>query len=325
MVDVDWALLGMALRARPDTVTALAALAERSHDDIDAALAALEQDGLIHRDGDRIRYRSPDHAVADRVIELIAQQERKAIDGYARIRDIVRELPGLGDDWSVGAHTDAPALRIEILHGPDAGTELWRRQIVEGVPFSAAAVLPDLHRFHYPDIAEQQHFLERTSARGGEVRAIVAATEAEHPSIRSQLDRFAEAGIEIRMHAHLPSWFWIHDDHTIAMPLTWGEAWPTSVMAVHSEPIAAMTRTMFETLWGEAVPTVGATREADPLLRLMKNGATLDAASRWLGITPRTGRRRIAAAMDHYGAQTLFGLGVAWAEAGDSGQSRTSA
>ncbi|MEO8907856.1 MAG: hypothetical protein ABI310_07225, partial [Microbacteriaceae bacterium] len=121
----------------------------------------------------------------------------------------------------------------------------------------------------------------------------------------------------IRMHSQLPSWFWIHDDHTVALPLKWGEAWPTSVMALHSEPVAAVLRALFERLWLEAVPAFGAAHNWTPLLRLMRNGATLDAASRWLGIAPRTGRRRIAAAMQYYGTQTLFGLGAAWGETGE--------
>lgn len=49
---------------------------------------------------------------------------------------------------------------------------------------------------------------------------------------------------------------------------------------------------------------------------------TLDAASRSLGITPRTGRRRIAAAMDRYGVATLFALGAAWAQDGSPGVER---
>jgi hypothetical protein len=34
-------------------------------------------------------------------------------------------------------------------------------------------------------------------------------------------------------------------------------------------------------------------------------------------VNPRTGRRRIAQAMQHYGVSTLFALGVAWAGAAD--------
>jgi len=48
----------------------------------------------------------------------------------------------------------------------------------------------------------------------------------------------------------------------------------------------------------------------------MRQGVTLDAASRRLGINPRTGRRRIAAAMEQYGVSTLFALGAAWAADG---------
>ena len=48
----------------------------------------------------------------------------------------------------------------------------------------------------------------------------------------------------------------------------------------------------------------------------MRRGLTLDAASRQIGVNPRTGRRRIAAAMSHYGVSTLFALGAAWAADG---------
>ncbi|WP_308468560.1 hypothetical protein [Rathayibacter soli] len=311
-------LLGTALRARPRTTAELAALVERPLDHVVALLTELEHEGLMRLDGDVIHYRSPDRLVADRVTALITQHEQRLLDGLAEIQDLVRDLPGLVNDWAIGVSPDAPALGVELLHGPDAGTELWRRQLPDGAPLFAAAVLPDLHRFYLPDVAEQQRFIERMATRGAHARAIVTAAETRHPSIQAQLARFAAAGIEIRMHPRPPSWFWIHDDHTIGIPLKWGEAWPTSVMALHSESITSMVRTLFEQLWREAVPTTGADRSWDPLLRLMRNGATLDAASRWLGITPRTGRRRIASAMEHYGTETLFALGTAWAEAGES-------
>ena len=55
-----------------------------------------------------------------------------------------------------------------------------------------------------------------------------------------------------------------------------------------------------------------------PLLTLMRKGITLETASRMIGVNPRTGRRRVAAAMDHYGVSTLFALGVAWAADADA-------
>jgi hypothetical protein len=44
----------------------------------------------------------------------------------------------------------------------------------------------------------------------------------------------------------------------------------------------------------------------------MAQGATLEAASQALGISSRTGRRRIEAAMEHYGVSGQLALGAAW-------------
>jgi hypothetical protein len=47
----------------------------------------------------------------------------------------------------------------------------------------------------------------------------------------------------------------------------------------------------------------------------MNSGATLEAASRALGISERTGRRRLSEAMSHFGVGSMLELGVAWATA----------
>ena len=52
----------------------------------------------------------------------------------------------------------------------------------------------------------------------------------------------------------------------------------------------------------------------DSLLTLMNGGATLEAASRVLGISERTGRRRVAEAMEHYNVSSMLALGVVWGE-----------
>ena len=44
----------------------------------------------------------------------------------------------------------------------------------------------------------------------------------------------------------------------------------------------------------------------------MHDGATLEVASRSLRISPRTGKRRLDAAMAYYGTNSLFELGIAW-------------
>lgn len=144
------------------------------------------------------------------------------------------------------------------------------------------------------------------------MRAIIPADAVRDPALAAIATRYAEAGVQFRLHAALPGWFWIDDD-TLALPFEWGEGWPSSVIGVRSPALAGFARTFFDELWNAAQPLVAVPRSWTPLLRLMRQGMTLDAASRTLGINPRTGRRRVAAAMEHYGVGTLFALGAAWA------------
>ena len=153
------------------------------------------------------------------------------------------------------------------------------------------------------------------------VRAILPAVALNDP-LTAMMQRFQAAGVEFRILPDPPSWFWVDDEEVTGLPLLWGDQAPQSVLAVSSPVIAALARAYFDGLWQQARPV-----ERDPggygqLLHRMRRGMTLDAASRSLGITPRTGRRRIAAAMERYGVATLFALGAAWAQDGSPGVDR---
>jgi hypothetical protein len=124
--------------------------------------------------------------------------------------------------------------------------------------------------------------------------------------------------VQVRSMERPPSWFWVDGDQ-LAVPYEWGEGSPTSVLGLRNGALAALAADYFDTLWRGSTDVEGAMRAWTPLLRLMRQGATLDSASRILGINPRTGRRRVSAAMEHYGVSTLFALGVAWSADADRG------
>ena len=148
----------------------------------------------------------------------------------------------------------------------------------------------------------------------------LAATDADLEQLIEQ-GRFRApllhrlGGLQLRVMDHPPGWFWVADETTVALPLTWGEAWPTSVIAVRSRAVAGMASWLFERLWERAVPVRTEAADWDPLLLLMDGGATLEAAARALGISERTGRRRVSEAMEHFGVSSMLGLGVAWGDA----------
>jgi hypothetical protein len=80
-----------------------------------------------------------------------------------------------------------------------------------------------------------------------------------------------------------------------------------------------MVRAYFDELWRRASPVGVDAQPWTSILRLMQQGYTLAGASNQLGINARTGRRRVAAAMEHYNAPTLFALSAAWTAAGADG------
>lgn len=87
-------------------------------------------------------------------------------------------------------------------------------------------------------------------------------------------------------------------------------------MAVRSQALGQGFTNLYDHLWAEAIPVDGpGDHPWDGMLHLMGRGMTMESAATSLGLTPRTGRRRVAEAMDYYGASSHFTLGAAWSKA----------
>ena len=87
-------------------------------------------------------------------------------------------------------------------------------------------------------------------------------------------------------------------------------------MSIQSATLAELVTWIYHRLWEEAVPVTGLNHTWehpwDPILRLMNSGMTMGSASTALGLTARTGRRRVSDAMRYYGVTSQFSLGAAW-------------
>lgn len=308
----DEALLAIVYRSRPPTVTDLVALSHGSAAEIDAALARLQARGLLLRQEERISYPHPASWVSDTVAGELAGIRRASGEALARVDALVAGLPDMLRQWSVGesAVEIAPVL---VRHGSRAAEDVWldTSGSSSGV---ALGVFPDVDRFLSTDEERRAQFA-RAFAGKESVRAILPASVRTVPALVEIAQRYAQVGVQFRTLDAPPSWFWVDGD-MLALPFEWGEAWPSSVLAIRNPALADGARALFEELWARADRIGGAAPPWTDLLRLMRQGITLDAASRTLGINPRTGRRRVAAAMEHYGVSTLFALGVAWAADG---------
>lgn len=308
----DRELLELIYRSRPRTVAELAATAHADEGRTADAVGRLARGGAISvRDG-AIAYATPAMWTAD-AVEREVRAIRQVADGAAtRIETLVAELPALMRHWAVG-EASGDLVPVFVRHGPQAAEDLWYDIAREGSD-TAWSVLPDLGRYLQTDPARASRFAEMFAGKRS-VRALLPRSMAGDARLVAIAERYAAVGVEFRLLDDLPSWFWI-DGEVLALPVEWGEGWPSSVVGVRSASLAELGRSLFRELWRRAEPIGGVEQPWAPLLELMKQGVTLDSASRRLGINPRTGRRRIAAAMEQYGVSTLFALGVAWAADG---------
>jgi hypothetical protein len=307
-------VLGVGLRSRAGTVAELAALAVREEDEVRRDLDWLHAQGFVDLRGDRIGYTAPEEVVADVVRRRAGDLGAEMLRHLADLAEVVGQLPALSREWDTGSG-EQQLLDIEVFHGPEAVVDLWHLRQSREPARRTDAVLPDASRLYVADPAMQQFWHEASKGEGNSTRVIASITDAVHPDAQQRVTEELEGGVQLRLLARPPGWFWITDDTTVALPLTWGEAWPTSVVAVRSRAVAGMASWLFERLWERAVPVRSERAAWDSLLMLMDGGATLEAAARALGISERTGRRRVSEAMDHFGVSSMLALGVAWGDA----------
>jgi hypothetical protein len=309
----DRALLELIYRSRPETVAELAAAAHLEEGEVGDAVARLAQGDAISVRGGTIAYSTPAMWTADVVEREVRAMRQTADEAASRIESLVADLPGLLRHWAVG-EASSDLVPVFVRHGAQAAEDLWYDIAREQENDTAWSVLPDLGRYLQTDPARAGRFAEMFAGKRS-VRALLPRSMAEDPRLVAIAERYAAVGVEFRLLDDLPSWFWIDGD-VLALPIEWGEGWPTSVIGVRSAALAELGRSLYRELWRRGEPIGGVGQAWAPLLGLMEQGATLDAASRRLGINPRTGRRRVSAAMERYGVSTLFALGVAWAADG---------
>ena len=305
----DANLLAVAYRGRPATIPELATLSHTPVEQVRVAVQRLRAAGQLEGRGEQLAYPDPAAWAATAVAARATALREDANELLQQIERTVADLPQLFAAWSVGQTASDP-MPVLTRHGLRAAEDLWY-EIGRHDAGVLDAVLPDISRFltSAPErIARATRMMRGKDA----VRLIIPSSAAAtgDDATEQLLVAFAAAGIEYRFLEDPPSWFWVDGDQ-LAVPYEWGEGRPTSVMSVRNAALAGLASACFGLLWRAATTPASAARSWTPLLSLMRKGNTLEMASRRLGVNPRTGRRRVAQAMEHYGVSTLFALGVA--------------
>lgn len=312
-------LLETALRSRPESPGALAELTGQSEAQTLDALRGLEQLGFLSVTNDVITYRRPEAAAAGLTESVLGEVQRQLAGTLDDVQLALSTVPGLIQAWAEGTSA-APNLQVDVTHGPWAPADMWRLQFTRRVPEVTDVCMPDTSALFSPQSEYQAAFWAARAGHKVEVRLLMSLADATNPAGYDRVQGELESGVQIRMHPNPPSFFWITDHGTVGLPLNWGEAWPTNVIAVQSPTLAAVLTWVYDRVWAEAVSveslmSMAAGTEGQPwdgMLRLLNQGLTIDAASAALGLAPRTGRRRIADAMAHFGVSSQFSLGAAW-------------
>ncbi|WP_091124865.1 hypothetical protein [Nocardioides terrae] len=306
--DEDFELLAIGLRAQARTAADLAALALRPESEVQEGLRALAEAGYVSLAGDDLVWAPPVQAVAADV----RRQATELVDQLSVLADRLARTADHGPGLAESSSWSGSALEVELFHGESAVTDLWHHLIKRTPLRRTDVMLPDASPLAVPDLEMQRVWHQVINQPGNRARVLASVTDIGSAGLAERLAQELAAGLQVRMRADLPSWFWVADGEVVALPLVWGERWPTSVMAVRNAAMAGVAGWVFEQLWHRGVDPLTDTASWDPLLRLMSTGSTLEASAHALGISDRTGRRRISDAMDYYGVASQLALGVAW-------------
>ncbi|NNM47905.1 hypothetical protein [Knoellia koreensis] len=148
-------------------------------------------------------------------------------------------------------------------------------------------------------------------ARGEyELRTLYPQSAREDPGARAWMDTWAEAGERQRLSLQPPSDFAVFGDSAVMAVATWGDSAADYVLVREPMVVQAFTE-LFDFAWEKALPVPRTGQLGDAAyLRLMMRGVKDESIARYLGVSLRTVRRRVAALMEAHGAETRFQLGV---------------
>lgn len=301
------AVLGVAYRARPESVAGLTALLDAELlERLPQSLRALERAGFVRIRSGRLALESPYMAY----IAISQARASRLQEETERTVTLMESLPFLIRNWDLGEARpgeDHP-LVATVVHGHEDRWPIWQRHLAEDAPDQPSWVLPDLATVR-EIVALHGDEIEHVG-RGG--RVLVRPEDLHDPANHQLVVTAAQFGIEVRVLDDLPGWFYVAPGSLAGLPVEWGERHPASILLIRTPPVISALALVFDSLWLRATPAIVTERGWEPVIELLAQGMTDGAVARFLGLDVRTVRRRVAQASEELGATSRFGLGVEW-------------
>ncbi|MFC4116527.1 helix-turn-helix transcriptional regulator [Nonomuraea zeae] len=311
------ALYSAVLRLHRATRTDLAQAMDDPVEKVSRQLDDLVKLGVVDEQSGEYLARHPAAALG-RVIaarlDRLAEESRMIDSALGSIRGLIRDYDA-GRDYQSGPFT------VEMVNGADVLYESVVGIAVQSPPMELLTAVPDdrtmtdfARKFADPWIDAQKRKLLT-------VHAIIPVSTLTLPGVRDQLTQLIETGGKVRTLDRVPSWFMTAGPEVAGLPPFWGGNLPDhayNFYLVRTPIVVGLLRTLFDELWGRAVPLPWG-RRGDGMvkvLRLAAQGMCDESIARQLGVSVRTVRARFADAMSELGAQSRFHAGVEAARRG---------
>jgi DNA-binding CsgD family transcriptional regulator len=149
-------------------------------------------------------------------------------------------------------------------------------------------------------------------ARGRELRSIYPLSVLDHSEELGWVRDWAAVGERQRMVAEIPHEYVVFGEEAVLSSREWGRTGGGAVLIRLPLLIQAFTA-VFDDAWRSGLPVPDPSVEQDVdtrLIALLAGGFKDEAIARYLGLSLRTVRRRVATLADELGVHTRFQLGV---------------
>ncbi|MWB97314.1 hypothetical protein [Agromyces seonyuensis] len=298
----DESALRVLLERRPDTIAEVALALGIDEAEAGAVLDRLVAAERVGWDGGRLVYPSP-ALVGGRRVGRLLDEARARLDA---VEGELAALPRRIDEWAAGLDPAGAASSLQIADTLEDLVRLARHSFLERDTRHLRIMLSDLRQMGVigPLQGTNEDYLQRSGVRAD---VLVPAGALGSPAVLQAVLAQRVPSATYRSHVDAAHWLVVATDLAIIQAPDGG-----GFVIVRNAAVAAVLRDYFDALF-----TRGAVLDPDDapdaLLAGLAAGQTVEAAAAAAGVSVRTANRRIAQAMQEYGAASLFSLGVAWA------------
>lgn len=253
-----------------------------------------------------IRKRSPEAALA----RLLADWGARLEGETRQLGELLEAVPGLSAQWRASFENDAVDYTVDRIGDDGAAWFAWWTYLLEQGPRPTFAIVSNLDALGSIDLSAPGH-LDALVARieaGDLTLKLIVPPEARRGPVASLMTLLVQSGVEIRV-GDVTGWFAVTPDRAALVPAVWGEDRNIDALVLHTPSIVAALDQLFLLRWARAAPWVDGSGPRDPVIEMLCLGRTDAQIAEGLGISIRSVRRRVAAAMQRTGCVTRMELG----------------